>query len=197
MRKPFLHLALTAKRAPAARIVALCVLVALLSSCSPSPLDVAARGELELLKEMLEQDPSIVNYQKNKMRKTPLHHAVTYRKLEVVTFLIDHGANVNLGDVTGMTPLHIAATLNRVDEAKALVRAGANVEILDKFGDRPLHTAAIHGQIRMIEYLIGEAEARMRVSNSAGLIPHDLAVRERKYEAADKLEELASKGPPE
>lgn len=172
-----------------ARVAAMCVLGALLCSCSPNPWDVAARGDLELLAAMVERNPSIVN-DRNQMGKTPLHHAVTYRKLGAVEFLIAHGADVNVSDDTGMTPLHIAATLNRVEEAKALVRAGADAEAMDKFGDRPLHAAAIHGQVRMIEYLIGEANAHPAIVNAQELTSLDLAVRERKTEAANRLREL-------
>ncbi|MDP7638867.1 MAG: ankyrin repeat domain-containing protein [Candidatus Hydrogenedentes bacterium] len=178
-----------------AGIAVLSILGLLLCSCSPSPLDVAARGELELLAAMVEEDPSVLNYQSRKSNtkgKTPLHHAVTYGKLDVVKFLIDHEADVNLTDRTGMSPLHIASTLGRLDEAKALVRGQANVEAMDIFGDRPLHAAAIHGRTRMIGFLIEEAKAHTGILNSEGLVPYDLAVRERKTEAANRLKELTA-----
>jgi tankyrase len=139
---------------------------------------------------MVADDPDVVKYRKKDTKKTPLHHAVTYRKLAVVEFLIEHGADVNAIDWTGMTPLHIAATMNRIAEAKALVRAGANVEAADNFGDRPLHSAALHGRIQMIDYLILEANALRDKRNLENLTPMELALKERKPEAAKRLREL-------
>jgi ankyrin repeat protein len=145
---------------------------------------------------MVEDDPGVVTYRRKDTKKTPLHHAVTYRKIEVVEFLIEHGADVNAIDWTGMTPLHIAAVMNRIAEAKALVRAGANVEAADKFGDRPLHSAALHGQIGMIDYLVLEANAIRDKRNIENLTPAELALKERKPEAAKRLNELGDQESP-
>ncbi len=188
--KECLHQVLCAWPVHGTRVAAVCLLGALLCSCSPNPLDVAARGELDLLRSMVENDPSVVTYRTRDTKKTPLHHAVTYRKLAVVEFLIEHGADVNAIDWTGMTPLHIAATMNQIAVAKALVRAGADVEAADKFGDRPLHSAALHGRIQMIDYLILEANAIRDKRNIENLTPEELALKERKLEAAKRLRDL-------
>ncbi|KAK7927412.1 hypothetical protein PG985_004410 [Apiospora marii] len=41
--------------------------------------------------------------------KTPLHHAITGRRLNMVKFLLDHGANIDVADNLGNTALDIAS----------------------------------------------------------------------------------------
>jgi ankyrin repeat protein len=162
--------------------------VALLSACSPSPHDLAGRGDVEKLQTALDADAEQL-HALNGMNKTPLHYAVTYGREEAVAFLLGRGANPNAQDITGMTPLHCAVTLDRLDEAELLVAHGANLEVRDSFGDTPLHTAALHGRVKAIDWLTQNG-ADVTALNDDGKSALDLARREHKTGAANRLATL-------
>lgn len=59
---------------------------------------------------------------------------------ELVKSLIDHGADVNLADLSGKyTALHLAAASLHKDVARILLRAGADPNAEDASGWTPLH----------------------------------------------------------
>ena len=64
----------------------------------------------------------------NKAGETPLHQACQYGRMNIIRFLLDHGAGVNLGDGKGNTPLHVAAVKNKKDVAQALLEYGAAMD---------------------------------------------------------------------
>nr|XP_033816695.1 protein phosphatase 1 regulatory subunit 12C isoform X2 [Geotrypetes seraphini] len=67
-----------------------------------------------------------------------LHQASIDENLEVVEFLVDHGANVNQADNEGWTPLHVAASCGYLEIAEYLLKHGANVAAVNCDGDVPL-----------------------------------------------------------
>lgn len=58
-----------------------------------------------------------------------IHLAAKKKKTEVITMLVEAGADLNEKDDTGKTPLFYAADTNNKDAVKALLRAGANINI--------------------------------------------------------------------
>lgn len=80
--------------------------------------------------------------------KTALHWLVANVQsstdcLEVVSFLLANGANVNAMDSQGLAPLHLAASRGLVDMIQVLVKAGAQVNLAGNggAGNTPLHLA--------------------------------------------------------
>lgn len=68
-----------------------------------------------------------------------LQYAAGYGHADVVTFLLDHGANPSMSDDGGQTPLHWATFGPHVEVTRALLRAGANVAARDRrFDATPL-----------------------------------------------------------
>lgn len=66
-------------------------------------------------------------------------------KNDVVRFLVDKKANVNIANKFGTTPLHIITSqsgLRRYSLIEMLLKAGANVNALDQNLMSPLHIAA-------------------------------------------------------
>lgn len=171
-----------------AHVWSLAFVVSALVSCTPSIHDVVARGDVELVTTMIEADASLV-HARNDMEKTPLHYAVTNRKDEIITLLIEQGAEVDAADLTGMTPLHVAATLDRYDQAVLLLDNGAEIEARDSFEDTPLHSAAMHGNLKVLN-LLAKRGAKLGALNGDGLSPAELAKKYNRSDALKRLETL-------
>ena len=74
--------------------------------------------------------------------KTPLtHFAAEGGHVEILTALIEHGADVHGVDEDQSTAAHFAARFNEADVIHALVEAGADIEARDITGTTPLHVA--------------------------------------------------------
>uniref|UniRef100_A0A3P8WH04 Protein phosphatase 1, regulatory subunit 12C n=1 Tax=Cynoglossus semilaevis TaxID=244447 RepID=A0A3P8WH04_CYNSE len=72
---------------------------------------------------------------------TALHQACIDGSMEMVTFLLEHGADVNQVDSEGWTPLHVAASCGYSDIADFLLRKGASLSAVNCDGDVPLDIA--------------------------------------------------------
>nr|XP_020449796.1 protein phosphatase 1 regulatory subunit 12C isoform X3 [Monopterus albus] len=72
---------------------------------------------------------------------TALHQACIDGSLEMVTFLLKHGANVNQVDSEGWTPLHVAASCGHADVTAFLLQQGASLSAVNCDGDVPLDIA--------------------------------------------------------
>ncbi len=149
---------------------------AVLAGCQDSLHDEVARGDRRAVEVLLNAAPELID-SRNDMGKTPLHHAVSFRRIAMMGVLSTRGADLAARDDTGMTPLHSAALLGFVDEAAWLLSHGAPVEARDVFGDTPVHTAVVFGRSGVLRVL-SEHGANLRATNAAGMTPLELA---RKY----------------
>lgn len=84
----------------------------------------------------------------------PLTTAAGSGNLDVLKYLIDRHANLDLGDSQGSTPLLHACWMDQADCALALIEAGANVNQGSSAGRTPLMYAATHGNDRIVAALI-------------------------------------------
>ena len=83
---------------------------------------------------------------------TVLHKAVKLGKyVEIVQFLVSHGANVNARNKTNCVPLHYA---RNIDVAKYLVHNGAEVNIKNIDGSTPLDLAERRKKTTVVEFLL-------------------------------------------
>lgn len=174
-----------------ARALAVLVASTLLTGCGLSPHDAVMRGDIEALRRALDADPGAV-HRRDRLDKTPLHHAAAFRALAAMNLLAERGADVNATDRTGMTPLHVAGMLGRGEEAEWLLAHGADPHARDAFGDTPLHTAAMFGGGQALRPLI-RAGARLDARNDEGLTPLELAERHGHARVAEALSALAAR----
>jgi ankyrin repeat protein/tetratricopeptide (TPR) repeat protein len=72
---------------------------------------------------------------------TPLHVAVANQNLDLVKFLLAHGAEVNARDANGRTSLHFAVNRRDPDLIRVLLDAKADPNAKDSAGDTPLAMA--------------------------------------------------------
>ncbi|XP_047222087.1 protein phosphatase 1 regulatory subunit 12C isoform X2 [Girardinichthys multiradiatus] len=110
-----------------------------------------ASGDTEEAKAMLEETeqsktrngenlPDIINCS-NSDGITALHQACIDGSIEIVTFLLERGANVNQVDSEGWTPLHVASSCGYPDIAEYLLQKGASLTAVNCDGDVPLDIA--------------------------------------------------------
>ncbi|CAJ1053082.1 protein phosphatase 1 regulatory subunit 12C isoform X2 [Xyrichtys novacula] len=69
---------------------------------------------------------------------TALHQACIDGSMEMVFFLLEHGAKANQVDSEGWTPLHVAASCGYPDIAEFLLQQGASLSAVNCDGDVPL-----------------------------------------------------------
>lgn len=114
-------------------------------------LAVCASGDTEEAKEMLREarqksngenasGDNVVNCA-NADGITALHQACIDGSVEVVTFLLSQGANVNQVDNEGWTPLHVAASCGNIEITEYLLQQGASLSSVNCDGDVPLDIA--------------------------------------------------------
>ncbi|KAF8689489.1 hypothetical protein HU200_041812 [Digitaria exilis] len=104
----------------------------------------ASNGKLEMcryLVEGLRVDVDIVDC----AGRTPLINAVQGESVEIVKYLLEHGANQDKVDRNGFAPLHSAAGLGCCEIVELLLARGAYTDPVTCCGT-PLHIAATEGQ---------------------------------------------------
>lgn len=80
------------------------------------------------------------------------HAAVSYSQFEIVKYLLEHGANVNVEDFEKDTPLYVAET---VEMAQLLLDHGADPKRVNEDGISPAATAYEEGWDAVAELLAG------------------------------------------
>jgi len=95
--------------------------------------------------------------------------------IEMIRFLLDHGAVIDGRDDNGATYLHTAVNNEEIEEiARLLIERGANVNVPDKDGVTPLFRVA---SIKIARLLI-ERGANVNAADREGLTPLHMAVLE-------------------
>lgn len=80
------------------------------------------------------------------------HAAVSYSQFEVVKYLLEKGANVNVPDFEKDTPLYVAET---VEMAQLLLDHGADPKVVNEEGITPAATAYEEGWDEVAHLLAG------------------------------------------
>ncbi|QMU27278.1 ankyrin repeat domain-containing protein [Adhaeribacter radiodurans] len=127
----------------------------LINSTSPdgfSPLGLASFfGHADTVKLLIEKGANVNQASKNDWQVQPLHSAVAARSLEIVTYLLENGAEVNTQQQHGFTPLHAAAQNGDADMIKLLLEHKADINATTSSGETAMdialkckHTEAAH-----------------------------------------------------
>ena len=98
---------------------------------------------------------------------TPLHAALYTRHLDAASVLLDHDADMNLGDRDGRTPLVRAYDCRNLDAMRLLLARGANPDV--RYGSIGLlsHHASYHGRAEVLQLLLQhDADLSARCSKS-------------------------------
>lgn len=68
--------------------------------------------------------------------------------VQMIEFLVDENANVNVTSKLGLTPAHFAASKSRDNAIEMLISKGADVNLKDNDGRLPLHLAVENGTMQ-------------------------------------------------
>ncbi len=105
---------------------------------------------------------------KDAIGRTSLHIAAENGNIDIVMFLIENGANVNVTDVNGNTPL--VFIINKTGNLKVIQRLlekGASVNTQNRTGETALMYAAWHGHSVIVQLLL-ENRADVTLKNRQG-----------------------------
>lgn len=86
--------------------------------------------------------------------KTALHLAACHGHMNIVTILLNHGADVNQFDSTLRRPLHDAALNGATEMIAVLLENGALVNTRDETSYQPLHLASRSGSCEAVRLLL-------------------------------------------
>ena len=129
---------------------------------------------------------------------TPLQYAAVKGDLEVVTWLVRRGANVNQENVWRETPLHCALKRSNVDEdrrlgiLKYLVKHGAKVNVCDENELTPLMLAAQKGLLEVCGFLLEQEQSLLNMRAEDGATAIMLACQAGRVEVVRLLLEAGA-----
>ncbi len=106
----------------------------------------AALGQADRVTAYLRKNAKLIA-QRDERRQTALHYAALALRADVVSLLLERGAEVDAVDALDITPLHAACDVRLADPAeqlavlRLLLDAGANVNAVASHDVTPLHRA--------------------------------------------------------
>ncbi|MBE3099232.1 MAG: ankyrin repeat domain-containing protein [Planctomycetes bacterium] len=150
-------------------------------------LTAVARGDLARVKALVEGRPDLVKEEEARDH-SPLTWAAVHNHPEVLTWLIDHGADINYHNNYEGSVLSVAAWEGHIDIAGILLDRGANIELgagEDAYGT-PLHRACWQGNLELVRLLLDRG-AQINSENNGHETPLCFAVGEGRIDVVRYL----------
>jgi len=118
--------------------------------------EAAEKGDIQQLKQLLEDKPSDVNLVAEDFedKRTPLMGAALSGQLEAVKMLIAHKAAVDTADKLGRHALHFACLKGFAEIAKFLLDSGAEIDHGDHDGETALLIAVRENKPTCVKLLL-------------------------------------------
>lgn len=116
----------------------------------------------------------------------PLHEAVNKRDFQMVSQLVQAGAELEMKNKEGNTALHLAVYLGLKEIVSNLLAAGADVNARNYVYAAPLHMAVEENHLDALVALLGH-EAEVEARNNRGKTPLHIAAIHGRVAAAQKL----------
>jgi ankyrin repeat protein len=153
----------------------------------PPDVDLAwaiSAGNLNHLEELLSGDASLV--------QKALVLACQDGNIEIATYLIKKGADVDKKDSTGKSPLFVAAENGHTGIVLLLIEKGADIIFRDPDGKTPFYIATQRGHIDVMSLLLEKgADATSRAKNHYNFTPLNCATYENNFTTTKWLVETA------
>jgi len=152
------------------------------------------KGDLPAVKALIEKSPELLDA-RDRNGDTLLHYAAQGGNAELIRYLIDKGAKLDLAGARKQTPLHIGAAYDRGEAVAALIERKAALDARDDYGRTPLLICARElGQAATGRKLI-EAGADVNAEDRFGSTALELAAWRGKRDFIELLLEKGSRIP--
>lgn len=146
--------------------------------------DIARSGTVSEVKELMEQNPDIIN-QTNESGFSPLILACYRGNVEVAEFLINNVKDLNYKSREGTALAGLSVKYNR-KLTEDLLKKNADPNIADDTGSTPLFWAVKFGNKELIELLL-KYKADKSIKDSMGMTPFEYALQTHKEEIINIL----------
>ena len=151
----------------------------------------AKKGDLEAAKLFLAEGIDV--NATNERGQTALMRAVEYQHTEVVTLLLERGADVNFTKAyVDRSAFMEAANSGNPVIMKQLVERGAKINETDRQGYTPLHYACTWGHVEAVKLLI-KLGANPDIRNVLGVTPMMVATQNAHSEVVQILKDAGAK----
>jgi|AraplaMF_Col_mLB_1032019.scaffolds.fasta_scaffold05381_2 uncharacterized protein len=100
--------------------------------------------------------------------RTSLMIAIHTNQLQLFTFLVERGANINIRDNQLDNPLLYAGAGGKLDFLKAAIAAGADTTITNRYGGTALIPAADRGHVEIVRELLLNSDVDVNHINNLG-----------------------------
>src|SRR5579862_5416564 len=131
------------------------------------PLFIAVFSRLPEIVQLLLKKGADPN-SKDRMGRTPLHHAVEGDHTSIIKLLLQSGGKPDIKDEDGSTALHDAAKWAKLDNFELLLNTGTEPDPKNIYGDTPLIAAARFGKLEVVKQLLEEQRVDPRHKNENG-----------------------------
>jgi ankyrin repeat protein len=136
----------------------------------------AAAGDLARVQALAAADRAVVNIADDRSCR-PLHWAADAGAVDVASYLLNQGADLEVRDVDGDTPLHWAAARGRCSMIELLLARGAKIDARNHQQATPLLYAAMRLQSDAVRLLVARG-ADVELGNDYGRTPLLYVTRE-------------------
>ena len=138
-------------------------------------LEACTHGHLSTVQMLIHQDQGLLEIVEEN-GWTPWHRAVFARRLDIVRFLLNRGANVHATAKDGSTTLMQACYKGDLEIVRLLIAAGVEVEARDGRQRTVLHHAVLRKRIEVRREIIVHHNANIFAVDEDGSTPFDRAV---------------------
>ncbi|MEA1786002.1 ankyrin repeat domain-containing protein [Arenibacter sp. GZD96] len=155
--------------------------------------EAATLGEVERVKQLLEEKPELLNDYSND-GFTLLGLAAFFGHLDLAQELLEKGADPNIAanNQFKVAPIHSACATSNLEMAVLLIKNGADVNAKQMQNVTPAHSAAHNGQTELVQLLFdNKADINAKMEN--GQTPLSMAEEAKFKETADYIRKLGGK----
>jgi len=148
-------------------------------------------GNWELVKYLVKSEKVNIGY-KSSEGKTLIHYAFENRDIELMTYLLRRGANINQVFTNNINFLFMTVFSNDFEMFEFLIRNKINLDHYDIKGNSVIHLAVLYDRVNFIKYLIEKCRMNMNLPKQTfeGETPLILALKNSRIEIVNYLIEI-------